>query len=152
MLSDACDPSRCVDASSPMRATTPYRLIEVATTFASVDDYIASFPQEARQVLAEIRRTVHAAVPGAAETISYNMATLTLGGRPVVHFAGWKHHVSVYPIPAGDAEYEAKVASYRSGAATAKFPLAEPVPYELIAQIASLLTQARGAAPEPIED
>ena len=83
--------------------------------------------------------TLHAAVPGAGETISYDIPALTLHGRSVVYFAGWKRHVSVYPVPDGDDDYEAALAPYRSGASTAKFPLTEPVPYQLVAQIATLL-------------
>ena len=111
----------------------------VATTFDTVDAYIASFPTATQRVLEDVRRAMHGAVPGAGETISYDIPTLTLEGRPVVYFAGWKRHVSVYPVPDGDAEFEAALAPYRSGASTAKFPLTEPVPYELISQIATLL-------------
>jgi uncharacterized protein YdhG (YjbR/CyaY superfamily) len=129
-------------APAPRPAMSPVaerRLSRVATTFASVDDYIASFPPAARLVLEEVRRTMHATVAGAGEAIRYNIPTLTLGGRSVVHFAGWKRHVSIYPIPDGDAAYEAQVAPYRSGASTAKFPLTEPIPVELIARITTLL-------------
>jgi uncharacterized protein YdhG (YjbR/CyaY superfamily) len=91
------------------------RLSAVATTFQTVDDYIATFPPGVQTALGEIRRTMHAAVTGAGETISYNIPTLTLNGRPLVHFAGWKRHVSVYPIPDGDDAYEAQLVPYRSG-------------------------------------
>jgi uncharacterized protein YdhG (YjbR/CyaY superfamily) len=117
------------------------RLVFVATVFATVDDYISSFPPDVQQVLDEVRRTMHATVPGAGETISYNMPTLTLHGRPLVHFAGWRRHVSVYPIPDGDEEYETQLAPYRSGASTAKFPLRKPVPAHLIARITQLLAE-----------
>ena len=46
-------------------------------------------------------------------------------------------HVSVYPIPDGDDAYEAQLASYRSGASTAKFPLGKQIPLDLIARIRS---------------
>ena len=78
----------------------------MATSFATVDEYIASFPSAVQHVLQEIRRTMHTVVPGAGETISYNIPTITLGGGPLVYFAGWKRHVSVYPIPDGDDAYE----------------------------------------------
>jgi uncharacterized protein YdhG (YjbR/CyaY superfamily) len=110
-------------------------------TFTSVDDYIASFPPDVQDVLQEVRRTIHAAVPGAGEKISYDIPTITLEGRSVVYFAGWKRHVSVYPVPAGDEAYEALVAPHRSGAGTAKFPLNKPIPHDVIAAIASRLAQ-----------
>jgi uncharacterized protein YdhG (YjbR/CyaY superfamily) len=112
-------------------------------TVATVDDYIASFPPEVQDVLQDIRRTMHAAVPDAGEAISYGIPALTLHGRSLVYFAGWKRHVSVYPIPDGDDAYEAQVADYRSGASTAKFPLGTPPPLDLIARITRLHVEQR---------
>ena len=54
--------------------------------FGSVDEYIASFPVEIRQVLEEVRRTIHAVVPGAGEKISYQIPTITLDGKSLLYF------------------------------------------------------------------
>nr|WP_246461927.1 DUF1801 domain-containing protein [Nocardia transvalensis] len=86
-----------------------------------------------------VRAVVLEAVPGGAETISYQVPAVQAGGKAVVYYAGWQHHVSIYPIPAGDPEFTAAVAPYRAGKGTLKFPLAQPVPYELIARAAALL-------------
>lgn len=84
------------------------------TTFATVDEYIQSFPTGIQTLFERIRRTIHAAVPGAGETISYQMPTIIVDGKNLVHFAGWKHHISMYLPPAGDAEFEKAVDPYRS--------------------------------------
>jgi len=106
-------------------------------TFDSVEDYIASFPLDVQAVLEEVRDTVMRAVPEAGEKISYQIPTITVDGRALMYFAGWKAHVSIYPLPEGDPELDEAMAPYRSGASTAKFPLAEPIPYELITRIAT---------------
>ena len=106
------------------------------TEFASVSAYIASFPADVAEVLENVRRAILGAVPGAGETISYRIAAVTLGGTPLLYFAGWKRHVSLYPVPAGDAAFERTVAPYRSGRSTLRFPLSRPVPYDLIAETA----------------
>jgi uncharacterized protein YdhG (YjbR/CyaY superfamily) len=106
--------------------------------FGSVDEYIGSFPAAAQAILEQVRRTILDAVPGAGETISYQIPTITLGGRPLLYFAGWKRHISVYPAPAGDEALERRLAPYRSAKSTLKFPLSRPVPYDLIAQVAEL--------------
>ena len=124
----------------------------MATTFATVDDYIVSFPLAVQDVLDQVRRTMHAAAPGADEMISYNIPTLTLHGHRIVHFAGWARHISVYPIPDGDDDYENELAPYRSGASTAKFVLGKPIPFDLIARITKLLVRRHddpAASPEP---
>jgi uncharacterized protein YdhG (YjbR/CyaY superfamily) len=115
----------------------------MAQHFETVDEYIASFPAEVQEVLQEIRRTCHAAVPDAGEMISYGLPTITLGGKYVVYFAGWTHHVSVYPVPDGDAAFRASLAPYRAAKGTLRFPLGKPVPYGLIGKVAALLAVQR---------
>lgn len=115
----------------------------MAQHFNTVDDYIASFPAEVQGILREIRRRCHAAVPESGEMISYGIPTVTLHGKYVVYFAGWAHHISVYPVPAGDEAFQTAIAPYRSAKGTLKFPLGKPVPYELIEKTAALLAAER---------
>jgi uncharacterized protein YdhG (YjbR/CyaY superfamily) len=115
----------------------------VAGSIATVDDYIAAFPEDVRAMLQRVRRTIHDAVPGAGETISYRMPTITLDGRYVVYFAGWKAHISVYPIPDGDDALVRELASFRAAKGTLKVPLDQPIPYELIGRVAALLAAQR---------
>ena len=112
-------------------------------TFATVDEYFASFPDDVRDVLEEARRRIHRAIPGAQETISYDMAYFTRHGKSILGLAGWKRHISIYPAPAGDEAFEREIAPYRSAKSTVKFPLNKPVPYELIERIAGLLLAQR---------
>jgi uncharacterized protein YdhG (YjbR/CyaY superfamily) len=113
--------------------------------FATVDEYIASFPPDVRSVLQQARRRIHAVVPAAGETISYGIASFTLDGRYLVYLAGWKRHVSLYPVPTGDEAFEEAIGPYRAAKSTVKFPLAKAVPYELIERIVEqLLAQRAG--------
>ena len=116
----------------------------MAGTPATIDEYIRPFPGDVQGVLQEVRRRIRKAVPTAGETISYGIPTFTLGGKYLVYFAGWKHHISVYPVPAGDATFEREIGPYRAGKGTLKFPLAEPIPYDMIERVAALLAQGRG--------
>lgn len=111
---------------------------------STVDEYLAEFPEDVRAVLERVRETVRAAVPDGVEDISYQVPTLRVDGRAVVYFAGWKSHVSVYPIPQGDNDFDAAIAPYQAGKGTLKFPLNKPIPYELIGRVAALLAQQRG--------
>ncbi|GHJ48070.1 hypothetical protein Cs7R123_54120 [Catellatospora sp. TT07R-123] len=115
----------------------------MATQYATVDDYLAAQPDDVRDVLLRIRQTALSAIPGSAERISYNIPTVTLDGGNVLHYSGWKNHVSVYPVPNGDEALDRDVAAYRAGKGTLKFPLAGPVPYELIARVAAALAERR---------
>jgi uncharacterized protein YdhG (YjbR/CyaY superfamily) len=111
--------------------------------FATVDDYIASQPAETQPILQEVRKRCHQAVPGAGEMISYGIPTITLDGHYVVYFAGWKHHLSVYPVPHGDEELQAEMAPYLTGKGTLNFPRGEPIPYDMIEKVAARLAAER---------
>jgi len=112
--------------------------------FVSVDDYIGSFPMEVREVLEEVRRTIHAVVPAAGEKISYQIPTITLDGKSLLYFSGWKEHISLYPIPPVDDALATAIAPYRSGKGTLKFPLKDPIPYDVITRLTQAFVTARG--------
>jgi uncharacterized protein YdhG (YjbR/CyaY superfamily) len=101
----------------------------------SIDEYIASCPAEVQSILAEIRATIQAAAPDAQETISYQMPTFTQNGV-LIHFAAFKQHIGLYPPVKGDARLEKAVARYAGEKGNLRFPLAQPIPYDLIARIA----------------
>ena len=54
------------------------------TTPASVEDYMAGIAEAPRAVLEKLRKTIKAAAPEAAETISYQMPAFKLDGRFLV--------------------------------------------------------------------
>jgi len=104
----------------------------------SVDDYIAGFPENIQKQLKRIRAVIRAAAPEAREKISYKIAGYELNGRNLVYFAGWKKHISLYPIPAGDEAFEKAISRYVDGRGTLKFPLDEPLPMKLIKKVVEL--------------
>ena len=55
----------------------------------------------------------------------------------------WKKHISLYPMPELDETLAPQVAPYLSGQSTAKFPLAEPIPHELITILVQRLAARR---------
>jgi uncharacterized protein YdhG (YjbR/CyaY superfamily) len=115
----------------------------VANKFETIDDYIRSFPTDVQPILEEMRRAIRKAAPRAEETISYQMPTFKLDGHSLVYFGGWKHHIGLYPIPAFDEEVEKELSQYRTAKDTVRFPLREPVPYELVARVVGLLIGKR---------
>jgi uncharacterized protein YdhG (YjbR/CyaY superfamily) len=107
------------------------------TDFKSVDEYIATFPENVQAVLQRVRRAIRKAVPGADEMISYQIAAYKLRGGRVIYFAGWKQHYSLYPVT--DQLVKAlkdELAPYEVEKGTVRFPLSRPVPVKLIERIA----------------
>ncbi len=102
--------------------------------FASIDDYIATFPANTQALLQTLRATVKAAAPAAAEKISYQMPTFALKGN-LVHFAAYPHHIGFYPTPSGIETFAEELAIYKSAKGSVQFPLDKPLPLDLISRI-----------------
>lgn len=115
---------------------------------AEVDAYIETHVGEVHDRLLALRETLHRAVPGALEKISYGVPTLSVAGKNVVHFGGFKAHVSVYPVPTGDEAFAADVVAYRAGRGTLKFPINAPLPLDLVYRQGAFLLAERGVLPE----
>ena len=112
----------------------------------TIDEYIGAFPADVQAILEEVRARLGNAVPTAVEAISYGIPVLKVDGRYLVYFAGWKHHISVYPLPEGDATLVEEMAPYVAGKGTLKFPLSEPIPYDLVERVAARLLEERTAS------
>lgn len=119
-----------------------------------VTAYIAGFPPAARAALTRVRGVIRRAVPAAEEMISYQIPAYKLHGRPVLFFAAWKEHYSLYPSNARlVAAFKNQLSKYEISKGTIRFPLSDGVPVTLIERIARFRARqvmeslkARGAA------
>jgi uncharacterized protein YdhG (YjbR/CyaY superfamily) len=102
--------------------------------FNSIDEYIATFPQEIQKLLEELRATIKASAPGAEEKMSYQMPTFALKGN-LVHFAAWKKHIGFYPTPSGTRAFKHELSIFEGAKGSVKFPIEKPLPLELISKI-----------------
>jgi len=102
--------------------------------FNTIDEYIATFPEEVQKILEELRETIKAAAPDAEEKISYQMPTFALKGN-LVHFAAWKNHIGFYPASSGTQAFKHELSIYEGAKGSVKFPIDKPLPLELISKI-----------------
>ncbi len=100
----------------------------------SIDEYIASFPEDIQTLLETMRATIRSAAPDAEETISYGMPTFRLKGN-LVHFAACKKHIGFYPVPSGIEAFKQELAAYKGAKGSVQFPLNQPLPLDLISRI-----------------
>ncbi len=109
----------------------------------SVDSYLAALAPGVRGPLEALRQTIRGVLPDADEVISYGIPAFKSDGRVIVYYAGWKSHLSLYPIPEVDGETEALIGPYRAGKGTLQFALDKPVPVNVVERVVSLLRDQR---------
>jgi uncharacterized protein YdhG (YjbR/CyaY superfamily) len=103
-------------------------------SIASMDEYIAGFPEDIQKKLQEVRATIKTAAPDAKEIISYQVPTFFLFGN-LVHFAATKNHISFFPTPSGVEAFIDELSQYSTSKGTIRFPLDNPLPLDLIRRI-----------------
>lgn len=105
--------------------------------FKTIDEYIGTFPEDVREKLEKIRQTIRKAAPEAKEVISYQMPTFRQNGI-LVHFAAFTNHISLFPTPSVIVAFEEELRPFETSKGTIKFPMEEPIPFDLITNIVKL--------------
>jgi uncharacterized protein YdhG (YjbR/CyaY superfamily) len=102
---------------------------------ASIDNYIAAQLPAVQPILQRIRAIVREEAPDAQEAISYRIPAFIQSGA-LFYFAAFKKHIGIYPPVQGDTALLEALAPYRGPKGNLSFPLADPMPYELIRRVA----------------
>jgi uncharacterized protein YdhG (YjbR/CyaY superfamily) len=113
------------------------------TTPNAVDAYIAGFPPDVAERLTRLRAIITKHFDGGQETIRYGMPAVMVGPRYGLHYAGWKKHVALYPVPVLAEPLESAVATYRSGKDAVSFRHNQELPYDLVGHICDAIAERR---------
>lgn len=98
--------------------------------------YFAAHPPVARRALTRLRSLIRAAQPDATEFFSYRMPGFRLLDRPLVWYAAFTRHVSLFPMtPSVRRPFAKALAKYRTAKGTIQFPLDGPIPARLVQQL-----------------
>jgi uncharacterized protein YdhG (YjbR/CyaY superfamily) len=104
--------------------------------FASMDEYIGSYPSDVAKVLQQVRRAIRQAAPNAQEGIGYNIPMFSQDGY-LVYFAAFKDHISLYPTMSGIRAFEKELFPYlgKKTKGTVQFPIDKKIPFDLVKKI-----------------
>lgn len=102
----------------------------VAATPRNVDEYISTAPEAAQPMLRELRELICTAAPEAEERISYGMPHYEQHGR-VTYFAAHTRHIAMYAV----GEFAEQLKPYMTMKSTARFPIGQPLPADLIRDV-----------------
>lgn len=101
-----------------------------------VDKYLAAVPEGVRATLERLRQTIKAAAPGATEVIWYQMPAVKFEGRPLLAFAAFKNHCSIFPMSyAFIKANEEELKPYYTSKGTIRFTTAKPLPAALVKKL-----------------
>jgi uncharacterized protein YdhG (YjbR/CyaY superfamily) len=105
------------------------------TNYQSIDEYIGTFPDDIQSRLESMRQIIKSVIPGAIETISYQIPTFKINNKNIVHFSAYKKHIGLYPGPSAIEHFKEELSQYKWSKAAVQFPLDNPIPSELVKKI-----------------
>jgi len=102
----------------------------------TIDAYIALYPSNIQGRMNKIRKTIHETVSNLEETISWSMPTFKYKKKNLIHFAGHKNHIGIYPGSDAISHFSEELKNHSHLKGAFQIPNDKEVDYELIRKIA----------------
>ena len=101
----------------------------------SVDDYLAAIePESFRSALLRLRDVLRSELPDAEEVISYGIPTFKVAGKNVIHYAGFKRHLTLFP-GAIVSDFADQLTGFKTSKGGIQFTPENPLPEDLVREI-----------------
>jgi uncharacterized protein YdhG (YjbR/CyaY superfamily) len=106
------------------------------TPAPEIDAYLANIPDDMREALEWLRRTIHAAAPEAIEAMSYGAPAFRYRDRPLVAFGAARSHCSLYVMsPAVMEAIQEELEPYDTSKGTIRFTPDALLPDALVTKL-----------------
>lgn len=99
-----------------------------------IDNYINAHTGATFEKLKLMKDLLKEEIGECEEKLSYGMPTF-YKGKNIVHFAAFKTHIGLYPLPGALLAFKEELKSYKSGKGSVQFPLDQDLPIDLIKKI-----------------
>ena len=105
----------------------------IKTKPKTIDEYLLLLKPEQRVVLEKLRKTIHAAAPGAEEYIGYGLAGFKFKDRPLVYFGAWENHCALYAAsPTVQQKFQKELKGFEVSKGTNRFTPEKPLSTALV--------------------
>lgn len=102
----------------------------------SIAEYLARQPEEVQPYLFQIDEAIRSALPDTMQKISWSMPTYWKK-RNLIQFAAFQKHIGLYPGPEAVEAFAQQLQGYKTSKGAIQFPYEEPLPLDLIGEIAA---------------
>ena len=99
------------------------------------EEYCLDFPEETQIILENLKNFIQNLLPESELCINYGIPTFKMKGKNVIHFAGFRNHIGLYPGSEVIEIFAEKLKKYKTSRGTVQFPLTEELPFDLIQEI-----------------
>jgi len=100
-----------------------------------IDDYLDAIKSPERKELERIRSIVKEVAPDAVEAISYRIPTFKVNGQPLLYFAVFKNHLSLFPTSRPIESLKDQLKDYKISKGAIQFTLDNPLSKKLIVEL-----------------
>ena len=101
----------------------------------TIEEYIKRQPEQVQPFLRQVNTAIQSAIPTAKEKISWSRPTYWKKHN-LIQFAAFKKHIGLYPGPEAVEAFADKLTQYHTSKGAIQLPYDQPLPLELIAEIA----------------
>lgn len=106
------------------------------TDSARVRAYFAAQPLAQRRHLKQLRTIIRNVVPSAEDAFSYRIPAMRLNGKILVWYAGFKAHISLFPMTDKLRKpFAADLKPYKVAKGTVQFPIDTKLPIGIIKRL-----------------
>ena len=102
----------------------------------TVDNYLKDLPDDRRKLLTSIRKVIRQACPAADEIISYDMPGYKYLGKPLLYFANYQKHCSLFGVSKKMlAEFKEELSDFKIVGSTIHFDVKKPLSPALVKKL-----------------
>jgi len=117
-------------------ATSPASRLRPAQIAAKRKAYLAKLSPAGRKAVKQLRAAIRSVAPDAVEAFGYGIPGFRLESRPLVWYAGFARHASLFPMTAAIRRAHAKaLKGLKTSTGTVQFPLTSPLPVALVKRL-----------------